>query len=241
ANTVDDYDVVKKLLTEHYAAFERNADDDEIDDTDPSQRDFLFGALVRELGAVARRDTYFATLWYTLAIASSKRGLWRRVLLRPPIALYERFLAGPAARVADAYAALNHGLHHLIQYLCFLRGADEAKLTARANVPGLVHTSRDLLEHIERDRLAPDEKQLFRATPRNRVLWLSQFFHAPLTSRVRRSLRFFALVSLACVAGLLILLAVEDAADYHLIWLERVRSQSTQGVTPDVRRPETRP
>ncbi|HEX6837363.1 MAG TPA: hypothetical protein VF334_12365, partial [Polyangia bacterium] len=185
-----------------------------------------------------------ATIWDVLALASSKRGLWRRILLRPPLARSERFLAAPAARVADAYAALNAGLHHLIQYLCFLRGTEEGKLTRRANVPALVHTSHDLLQHIERDRLAPDEKQLFRATPRNRVLWLSQFFHAPIASRMRSSLRFVALLSLAFVTGLVILLAVENAADYHIIWLERMRSQAaqqtTQGAAPDVGRTETR-
>ena len=242
ANTVEDYEIVKRLLTEHYAAFERNSDDDEVDDTDPSQRDFLFGALIRELGAVARRDTFLATVWYAVALVSSRRGPWR--LLHAPIAVYERFLAGPAARVADAFAALNHGLHHLIQYLCYLRGTEEAKLTRRANEPALVHTSRDLIEHVERDRLAPDEKQLFRATPRNRVLWLSQFFHAPIASRARSSVRFAVGLALAFVSGLFILLAVENAADYHIIWLERMRSQaaqSTQGAVPDVRRPETRP
>ena len=41
-------------LTEHYAAFERNVDDDEIDDTDPTQKDFLFGALLREIGVTLR-------------------------------------------------------------------------------------------------------------------------------------------------------------------------------------------
>lgn len=242
ANTVEDYEIVKRLLTEHYAAFERNSDDDEVDDTDPTQRDFLFGALIRELGAVARRDTFLTTVWYSVAIVSSRRGPWR--LLHAPIAVYERFLAGPAARVADAFAALNHGLHHLIQYLCYLRGTEEAKLTRRANEPALVHTSRDLIEHVERDRLAPDEKQLFRATPRNRVLWLSQFFHAPIASRARSSVRFAVGLALAFVGGLFILLAVENAADYHIIWLERMRSQaaqSTQGAVPDVRRPETRP
>lgn len=245
ANSVDDYEVVKRLLTEHYAAFARHSDDDEVDDTDPTQRDFLFGALIRELGAVARRDTWIATLWYALAIAASKRTWWRRVLVGAPIAVYERFFAGPAARVADGYAALNHGLHHLLQYLSFLRGIDESRLTARANVPRLVHTSRDLFEHLERDRLSLEEKQLFRATPRQRMLWLSPFFHAPLSSRVRSSLRFVALLALAFVTGLFILLAVEDAADYHLIWLERMRSQaaaqSSEGVTPDVGRAQTRP
>jgi hypothetical protein len=240
ANTVEDYDVVKRLLTEHYSAFERNSDDDEVDDTDPTQKDFLFGALIREMGAVTRRDTYLATLWFSLSSATSRLG---RLLLRPPIAFYERFLAAPAAIVADAYAALNHGLHHLIQFLCFLRDQDESPLTARANVPRLVQTSRDLLEKLSRDRLSPEERHLLRATPRNRVLWLSQFFHAPLTARNIRSVRVLALAAGAVVAGVLIVSAVWDAMDYHPVYVERMQAEATKsvkGAAPD-ERPAARP
>jgi hypothetical protein len=230
SNDSDDFDVVKRLLTEHYAAFERGLDDDEVDDTDPSQKDFLFGALIREMGALGRRDSFVATLGYSIMIASSRI---TRALVRPPIAFYERFLSLPAARVADAYAALNAGLHHLIQYLAFLRNHDDAPLTARANQPVLMRASRDQLERLGRDRLSTEERQPLRATPRNRLVWLSQFYHAPFAPVSDRSLRVAGAVVFFLVAGVILLFAVNNALEYHPKWLERTRS--TQGAASDVR------
>jgi hypothetical protein len=237
ANTSEDYDVVKRLLTQHYAAFERNSDDDEVDDTDPTQKDFLFGALLREMGTLARRDTFVATLWYSLALAWPRTSWLYRLFIRPANALYHQFLSGPAARVADAYAALNHGLYHLMQYLCFLRGEDETRLTARASVPRLVETSRGMLERIG-ERPHDDEHGLLAAHARNRLLWLSPFFHAPLASRRNRAMRLVGGVTLAVILAILAVTAVRDAVDYHPTYLDRVRSeetQSTQGVVPDGR------
>ena len=50
ANDQEDFSVVRQLLTEHYAAFEKGWIDDEYDDTDPTHKDFLFGAILAELG-----------------------------------------------------------------------------------------------------------------------------------------------------------------------------------------------
>jgi hypothetical protein len=230
SNNSDDFAVVKSLLTEHYAAFERGLDDDEVDDTDPSQKDFLFGALIREMGALARRDSFVATIGYSLIIASSRL---TRALVRPPIAFYERFLSTPAARVADAYAALNAGLHHLIQYLVFLRNHDDAPLTARANVPRLMQTSREQLERLGKDRLSTEERHRLRATPRNRLLWLSQFYHAPFAPLSDRSLRLVGGLVLFLIVGVAMLFAVNNALEYHPTWVERTRS--SQGAVPDVR------
>ena len=47
SNTSEDYEVVKSLLTAHYSAFEKNFDEDDHDDTDPTQKDYLFGAILR--------------------------------------------------------------------------------------------------------------------------------------------------------------------------------------------------
>ncbi|MGQ0506092.1 MAG: hypothetical protein ACT4TC_12330, partial [Myxococcaceae bacterium] len=57
SNTKEDYEVVHSLLTEHYAAFESEGAEGEHDDTDPTQKDFLFGALLRELGAIRRGES----------------------------------------------------------------------------------------------------------------------------------------------------------------------------------------
>src|SRR5262249_14788126 len=116
ANSRDDYDLVRQLLTEHYAAF-RNVDEDDWDDTDPSQLDFLFGAILRELGSFERHDGALNTLRHAFALAQAKASWLSRHVIGGIGRLFERFLSGPAAVVGDAYAALNHGLHHLIQYL----------------------------------------------------------------------------------------------------------------------------
>jgi hypothetical protein len=238
ANDSDDYDVVKRLLTQHYAGFERNSDDDEVDDTDPTQKDFLFGALLREMGTLARRDTFFATIWYSLALAWPRTSWAYRLLIRPPLALYERFLSGPAARVADAYTALNQGLHPLLQYLCFLRGVDEARLTARASVPSLIETSRDLLERMAQEPLRENEHGLLAAHPLNRLRWLSQFFHAKLASRMGSAARVLGGMAVAVILVVWAASAVRNAVDYHSVYLERVRpaaTQSTQGAARDGR------
>jgi hypothetical protein len=238
SNTSEDYDVVKRLLTEHYAAFERGLDEDEVDDTDPTQKDFLFGALIREFGVLTRRDSFLSTIRYSLVLGSQRLAWLYRFVVRPPIKFYERFLAGPGAKVADAYAALNHGLHHLIQYLFFLRVGEEAPLTARANVPRLMQTSREMVERISRDRLSAEERHLLRATPRERALWLSQSFFAPVTARRSQSLRVLAGIALAVTVGILIVTAVVDAVDYHPTYVERMqqeRANSKPGDGPDDR------
>ncbi|MGZ3408627.1 MAG: hypothetical protein ACXVAN_19385, partial [Polyangia bacterium] len=238
SNTSEDFDVVKRLLTEHYAAFERNLDDDEIDDTDPTQKDFLFGALLRELGTLASRDTLLSTIRLSFAVVEPKASRLPRWLIQTVIGLYERFLSGPAARVADAHAALNQGLHHLIQYLAFVRGGAEGHLTTRANAPRLIQNSKDLLERMDRAAIATVERQLLAATPRNRLLWLSELFHAPLGRRRSSALRVGAALALMIVAGGAIFIAVRNAVDYHPIYVERVQPdavRSTQGAAPDER------
>jgi hypothetical protein len=234
ANSNEELEVVRQLLTEHYAAFERNVDDDEIDDTDPTQKDFLFAALLVELGRLRSRDTFLTTLRLALALVGPKASRLRRWLVAATVGVYDRFLSGPAARVADAEAALNQGLHQLIQYLAFLRGGGEQWLTTRANAPKLIQTSKELLEHMDRAAIPTVERQLLAATPRNRLLWLSQLFHAPLARRADRALGTAAALLLATVAGGALYIAVRDAVDYHPTYVERMRSSApAQGAASD--------
>jgi hypothetical protein len=138
-----------------------------------------------------------------------------RIITRPVMALYTRFLSGPAARVADAHAALHQGLHHLIQYLAFLRGEDESRLTARADMPRLIQTSRDLLERVELGRSTTEEQLLLAATPRNRLVWLSRFLHAPLAERSHRVRGVLGAAALIVLVAIVLAALVRDAIDYH--------------------------
>jgi hypothetical protein len=234
ANTKEDFEVVKKLLTNHYSIFETNRDEDEIDDTDPSQRDLLFGAILRELGAVRRGDTLLATIRHSFTVALARASLLSRLLMRGLLALYDRFLSGPAATVADSYAALNHGLHHLIQYLAFLKGTDGASspslLTARADVPRLVHVSKEILDAVGRESGSTTEqdRQLLRATPTSRLLWLSQFFYKPLALRRNRLLRTAFALAFSLAAAALALSGAWNALAYHPTYVERMNRMQSE-------------
>jgi hypothetical protein len=219
ANTRDDYDLVRQLLTEHYAAF-RNVDDDDYDDTDPSQLDFLFGAILRELGAFRRGDGGVLTIRHCLALALPKASWLSRHVLRGLAAFYQRFLSGPAATVADAYAALNDGLHHLIQYLYTLREERLLPiLTARADTPRLIMNSKEILEDVEEPK---DPPALSQAT-RRRLLWLSQLFHSSLLAERREHrMRWFGVVAFALMGFGLLFQAVRVAIHYHPTYVERM-------------------
>src|SRR5439155_21875985 len=73
-----DLAIVRELLSEHYPWFAPDPDE-EYDATDPTDKDFLFGALVHELGVARRNETQLATL--PLALGRSAARLTRRVRL----------------------------------------------------------------------------------------------------------------------------------------------------------------
>ena len=227
SDTEEDFGVVKRLLAEHYSAFEGNLQDDEVDDTDPTQKDFLFGALLREIGVIVRHDVYFGTLGWTIAVMASGPSFFAK-LVRLPLSFYERFFAAPAAKIADAYAALNGGLHHLVQYLCYVRGADEKLLTSRANMPRLIETSRTMLAKLERDAPKGDERDAFRATPRDRADWLTTVFQAGMAPRRVRWGRVLGAVAFAVVAGFFVVESVRASIAYHPTYVERMKSQAAE-------------
>jgi hypothetical protein len=239
SNTQDDYEVVHALLTEHYAAFAKGDDDDEYDDTDPTQKDFLFGAMLAEVGAARRHETIFAT--FSLAFT-----LWNpfglRLVGRALGALYQRFASRPTALVADAYAALSFATHHLIQYLHYLRTRDESALTARGDATLLNRTSRDILDALAGEQPAGDDRQLFRATPRNRLVSLSRFFYTPIPEEHGRWFRRAAAIGAAAVACLLVAAAVAEAVHYHPTYVDRIekmeqRLAESQSGGPDAGTP----
>jgi hypothetical protein len=238
SDTEQDFGVVKRLLSEHYAAFQ-GMSDDEVDDTDPTQKDFLFGALLRELGVLARRDSIFATLRLTLDVATSKRSFFAR-LARLPLSLSEALFGAPATRVADAYAALNGAFHHLVQYLCFVQGVGEELLTARANAPRMIETSRQMLAELDRrESAAPAPKEgapgrdALQASSRDRVAWLVRIFQGPIAARRFRWMRLLGAAAVALVIGFLLFRSVASAMAYHPTYLQRMRAQSARSTEGD--------
>jgi hypothetical protein len=173
-----------------------------------------------------------------LKIAAPKASFISRWPIRAFLALYGRLISGPVSTVADAYAALHQGLHHLIQYLCFLRGENEEYFTARANAPKLIRTSKELLDRVDKSALGEQERRLFRSTLRDRLHWLALFFYTPITPPSRGRLRTIWAASIALILGIGIALGAREAIRYHPIYVERMQSEanrSAQGAADDAR------
>ncbi len=146
SNDREDFKVVRELLTEHYAAFEQGGYGDEYDDTDPTQKDFLFGVLLRAVGESRRFDTFFLTADLVFKAWFVDSSMWWSRLARFLHRVYERVKPLHGTLIADAYVALNHGRDHLIQYLAYTLNHDNASaFTVRADAPHLQQTSYGLL------------------------------------------------------------------------------------------------
>ena len=198
-----DLAVVRELLSEHYP-WNAPDPDDEFDPTDPTDKDLLFGALVRELGVIQRGDCR----WQTIKLA-----LGRRVA---------RLGSGGHARLADAYAALNFARDHLVQYLYYRWSGATDLLTARARPEQLHATATRIVERLREPPVAspPGPRAI-----RRRLTWLSSFFAAPIVDRrdrwVRRLVAAGAIAAALAGAGIL----VQRAIDYHAIYAARIEAQ----------------
>jgi len=222
SNTSEDWSVVRELLTEHYAAFEKNLDEDAHDDTDPTHKDFLFGALLVELGRVMMQQSLPATIDLTLATDGARAKGLRAALGRLAHRLGMRFGSSTFANLADTYAALNHGRDHLIQCLYFMHSGDSGPLTARAQLPQLYRTSKELLEVVGKEQPQGEDRQLLRATPRNRLVWLSRFAYAPIAQEQVRRRRFAVLAAAALGVAALGTAAVRRALAYDQVYIARM-------------------
>jgi hypothetical protein len=197
-----DLAVVRALLSEHYP-WDAPDPDDEFDPTDPTDKDLLFGALVRELGAIQRRDCELDTL---------KLALGRRVA---------RLGSRAAARLADLYPALNFARDHLVQYLHYRWSGTTDLLTARARSDRLHDTSIRILQQL---REPPGPHRGRPRSVRRRLIWLSWFVAEPIIDRwdtwSRRLVAVAAIAALVAVAGVI----VKQSVDYHPTYVERIEN-----------------
>lgn len=203
------------------------------------QKDFLFGALLREVGVVARHDVLFGTLGLCLVVVASRsKTAWLGRLIRLPIRLYNRLFSRPATQVADAYAALHGALHHLLQYLCFTGGVGEEPLTARADAPRLAETARQMLRSLETLQAARTgatrEPRAGAVTPvdrpagpvaLDRSTWLAHIFHGPIAPPRMLWIRAAGAVATIALVGALLARSISGAIAYHPTYVQRMHAQ----------------
>lgn len=224
ADDIADLEVVRSLLAEHYPWMEADPDE-EHDDTDPTDRDFLFGALAREIGVIERRDQQRATLGLSCLEAAKRAPMPIRRVVFAARWLVATFTTRFPAMVADTYAALHFARHHLIQYL-FLRQTNETgRLTARATPEDLERLSAAMLNDAGTWEASRRDRFVLHGSLRNRLVWLSRLFPEPIADRREARLRWIvtALIALALAAQLGF--AVKRAMDYHPVYVDRIAEQ----------------
>jgi len=161
SDSLQDLKTVEALLTKHHVNFARIQFDEEYDDTDPTDLDFLFGPLLREIGRIHRREHFFLSWWH---------------LVHWIFDFHENHFSKHPAFVADAYVVLNHGRHHLAQHIYYSLNGETDLLTQRGNPQRLLRISKEIFSKFQ--RISPSKEDLHRnrATPLNRMIWLSRFF-----------------------------------------------------------------
>lgn len=194
---------------------------EEHDGTDASDKDFLFGALIRALGAHQRGDDRLATLGLALR---SRPGAMGRLSGRAGAAL-EPILGRYPTMLGDAYPALNHARHHVIQYLAWRAWGRDDLLTARAPAPVLEHRSAAITRTLEKES---DRGRGF--GPKARLGWLADLSHTSVRSRRAVRVRRLALAALAAAGAGALTVGVWRALEYHPVYEQRLNAP--RGATP---------
>jgi len=195
---------------------------EEHDGTDPNDKDFLFGALVREIGLIERRDDHMLTIAhaFTFWLGAGKTTLTKlwRWLRRP----HELVLARYPALLADAYAVLNYGRNHLVQHLAWRVWRSDNHLSARAYPPELERHSKTIFAE-----LASEEPEAAAQTNlhRRRLVWMSWFSHERLRSQRTVVARRIAYAGVALAVFIGVAVGVKRAIDYHPTYVKRIEAQ----------------
>ncbi len=201
---------------------------EEHDGTDPNDKDFLFGALVRELGLIERRDDHMLTVAHAFHTWLSKRPpalgkVWTRLASKP----YTLVLARYPALLADAYTALNYGRNHLVQHLAYQTWAKDDLLTARAYPPVLERQTETIFDELSRD----DTPAAAHDLNHRRLVWMSWFSHARLRSRRATLARRVAFAGVGVAVAISLGLGVKRALDYHPTYKKRIEAQERATTT----------
>ena len=222
ADTDEDLKVVRELLAEHYQWFAPDPDDDH-DDTDPTDKDFLFGALTLGVGRVVRHDAQLDTLVLAVADIAGRGPAVVRWAYRMAAAVPRALTVRAMTAIADAYPALHFARDHHLQYLSYRWTGQDENLTVRGGVTELERASSKILWRL-RTRL--EDGAAARSPYARRMVRASGFFFEPLVDRTeRRARRLAATLVAALVVGALGF-SVYRAVQYHPIYVLRIAEQT---------------
>jgi hypothetical protein len=182
---------------------------EEHDGTDAGDKDYLFGILVHALGMVHRHDDRRAT--FGLAWRRWKAGSRLDRVVRPITA----FLARQRDALGDVAVVLGGARHHYAQALAWALWKRDDLLTARAYVPELQQTSRELTTALH------EQKSVDR-----RLARLVRYV-APDAASEKRGRRWGMGIAIAAGAAAVIAL-VAQAFVYHGTYEDRMKKQEQE-------------
>jgi hypothetical protein len=246
ADNREDLDALGELLTAHYAQFAKDGDTDdyELDDSDPTDRDFLFGALLREQGVLDLRHQILGT--FSLAMVHACRYL--PLFMNRAVAFCKDVYALGFSKypdlLADSHAALNSGRNHLTQHLYLQLTGRERLLTTRGNETLLYTTSRSMLAEVASMAPSKEDSLPLRSTLRNRLVWLSEFFYHPVPHGSAGWMRQLTAGALAIMVLIVAHHFVHESLEYRGVYaarmeetrrkiIEQEKRKETNGEVPD--------
>ena len=195
ADNQEDFAVVEELLTEHHSKYHEFHEDDEYDETNPRDLDFLFGIILSEMGRIQRNEHWSHTLISFLAIVSHKMPRFLHAITFIVRGLTAKHLGRFYFPLTDGFSGLNHGYHHLIQYLYYQATDNPLYFTARASADALYKVSKEILDSVQATTLDSNNQHKML-----RVMWLGQFLNISIALPKRIIPQFaFAATLLTCV------------------------------------------
>ncbi len=208
---------------------------EEHDGTDPSDKDFLFGAMVRELGVIKRGDQHAHAAALAMAQWLGPRASLARMrrILGWIAAPYKLVFARSRAIIEDGFATLNFAHNHLVQYLAWRFWQRDDVLTARAYAPEMEDQSDEIFFNVLGWEPSGSESDPGDRDLRDRLLWLSEHGAKPMHTRRGLLVRRLALAGIALAGLIAVGAAVKRASDYHPTYLERIQEIESQNPASD--------
>jgi hypothetical protein len=230
ADDVGDLDVVRELLAEHYP-WQAPDPDEQDDDTDPTQKDFLFGPLAHAFGTIERGDERWATFGLVVdELCRRARPRFRRLSMAVVDGM-RALLWSRTHVLGDAYAALHFAYHHLVQYVYYRHSWTAEVLTARAAADELAAATATVFARVGEGSSAPAAGPASRSA-RRRLARLAALGGRPVHVRRKRRLR----LGLAGAAGAVVLvalsIAIKRSVDYHPVYTQRMAEQQQRPAHP---------
>jgi hypothetical protein len=224
ADNREDLDALGELLTAHYAQFAKDGDQEgyELDDSDPTDRDFLFGALLREHGVIDLRHQILNTFSIAIVHACRHLPMFLGRIFQFFKDLYTTGFSKYPDLLADSYAALNSGRNHLTQHLYLQLTGRERLLTTRGDETMLYATSRVILAEVGEMKPTDEDALPLRSTLRNRLIWLSEFFYLPVPHQSTAWLRQLTTGAFLITALIVVHHFVHESIEYSHVYAARM-------------------